>query len=63
MLPFRIRNFRLNQAERADAEWLRRRMAEECAQFGGEVVLLPGNILSLGRGAGGAHRDAGIGGR
>ena len=39
MIPFRIRNFRLNRASDAEAEWLRRTMDRECWQFGGKVRL------------------------
>jgi poly-gamma-glutamate synthesis protein (capsule biosynthesis protein) len=35
--PFRIRNFRLNRADREEAEWLRRTMDRECGRFGGTI--------------------------
>ena len=47
MVPFCVRNFRLNRVERVDAEWLRRRMDEECRTFGGGVELLSDNTLSF----------------
>jgi poly-gamma-glutamate capsule biosynthesis protein CapA/YwtB (metallophosphatase superfamily) len=39
MLPFRIRNFRLNRVGHDDAEWMRRKMDQECRRYGAEIVL------------------------
>lgn len=37
MVPFRIRNFRLNRASREDAEWLTGVLDRECGKFGAGV--------------------------
>jgi poly-gamma-glutamate synthesis protein (capsule biosynthesis protein) len=47
MVPFRIRNFRLNRVDRADAEWVARRMDEQCRRFGGSAALGRDNSLSF----------------
>lgn len=39
MIPFRIRNFRLNRASQADATWLCDRLGEQCGSFGTAVRL------------------------
>lgn len=39
MVPFQIRNFRLNRAHRKDAEDLARTLHRECSRFGGHVWL------------------------
>ena len=49
MLPYRLRHFRLNQAEEADRRWLADRMNRECHRFGAGVVLLPDGRLALRR--------------
>jgi poly-gamma-glutamate synthesis protein (capsule biosynthesis protein) len=37
MVPFRIRNFRLNRPDGSEGEWLRQTMNRECGRFGGTV--------------------------
>jgi poly-gamma-glutamate capsule biosynthesis protein CapA/YwtB (metallophosphatase superfamily) len=38
LVPFRIRNFRLNHAESDEVAWLHRIMDRECRGFGGSIV-------------------------
>jgi poly-gamma-glutamate synthesis protein (capsule biosynthesis protein) len=38
LIPFRICNFRLNDAESDEIAWLHQIMARECSRFGGNVV-------------------------
>lgn len=47
MVPFRVRNFRLNRVETADAAWMRQRLDAQCSRFGGVVSLAADNTLSL----------------
>ncbi len=47
MVPFRIRNFRLNRVDRADAEWISSTMNRECSRFGGAVSLSSDGTLCL----------------
>jgi poly-gamma-glutamate capsule biosynthesis protein CapA/YwtB (metallophosphatase superfamily) len=47
MVPFRIRNFRLNRTNDEEAEWLRDIMDRECAHFGGSVRLSDSGLLAL----------------
>jgi poly-gamma-glutamate synthesis protein (capsule biosynthesis protein) len=47
MMPFRISNFRLHRLARLDADWVWRKMSEECRRFGGTVSLGPDNCLSI----------------
>jgi len=37
MVPFRIRNFRLNHARTEDAQWLSATLDRECRRFGGRI--------------------------
>jgi poly-gamma-glutamate synthesis protein (capsule biosynthesis protein) len=46
MVPFRIRNFRLNRADPIEARWVWRKMNEECRRFHGAVVLNSDDTLS-----------------
>ncbi len=39
MVPFQIKQFRLNYVSKKDAQWLRETMNRECAKFGGNVEL------------------------
>jgi poly-gamma-glutamate synthesis protein (capsule biosynthesis protein) len=45
MVPFQIRNFRLNRAERADVEWMQRTLNKQCEH--GRIELAPDNALSF----------------
>lgn len=45
MVPFQIRNFRLNRAADADGLWLRDTLASECARFGHDVALHDENLI------------------
>ena len=47
MKPLRIRHFRLNDASREEAEWLRRTLDRESRHFGAEVRLMPDGWLRL----------------
>jgi poly-gamma-glutamate synthesis protein (capsule biosynthesis protein) len=47
MSPFQIRRFRLNRTSSEDAEWLRRRLAQDSAAYGTRVESGPGNTLIL----------------
>ncbi|MCP4386481.1 MAG: CapA family protein [Hyphomicrobiales bacterium] len=47
MVPFRIRNIRLNRTSSEETEWLRRMMDRECARFGGGVRLAESGFLAL----------------
>ncbi len=47
MVPYRIRNFRLNRAAAADAEWLRAVLDRESRPFGTWVELDPSGNLAL----------------
>ena len=47
MVPFQIRNFRLNRASSADASWLRDVLTREGRKFGTTVDLGPDGALSL----------------
>lgn len=47
MLPFRICKFRLNRASGEEANWLRDRLGEECAVFGGDVRLSADQTLEF----------------
>ncbi len=47
MIPYRIRAFRLQRADKGEAEWLGGRLDRECAAFGGHVSLTPGLTLRL----------------
>ena len=47
MVPFRIRNFRLNHADDGEAEWLRLTMDRECRRFGGRVDRGRDDVLRL----------------
>jgi poly-gamma-glutamate synthesis protein (capsule biosynthesis protein) len=38
MVPFRMRNFRLNGVEQEEGEWMRRTLDRECNSFDGEVA-------------------------
>lgn len=46
MVPFQIRNFRLNRAAGHDRVWLRDTLARECARFGHDVSLRD-DVLAL----------------
>ena len=48
MVPFRLRNFRLNRVDGADAEWIRHRLERACRSFPVTVSLHPDNTLSIG---------------
>ena len=47
MVPFRIRQFRLNRASAGDARWLATTMKRECGKFGSRVTLGDDNRLVL----------------
>ena len=47
MVPFRIRQFRLNRASASDARWLATTMNRECRQFGSRVTQSDDNRLML----------------
>ena len=47
MVPFRIRKFRLNWVEHADATWLAGTMNRECLRFGHHVRLNGDRALTL----------------
>ena len=47
MVPFRIRNFRLNRAGKDDVAWLYRRLASESAMLGAEITLQDGAGMAL----------------
>ncbi len=47
MVPFRIRQFRLNRASAGEARWLAKTMDRECGQFGSHVTLSDDNRLVL----------------
>lgn len=47
MLPFQIRNLRLNQPSAGDIDWLTTRMDREAARFGGNVHQTAGGHLLL----------------
>jgi poly-gamma-glutamate synthesis protein (capsule biosynthesis protein) len=47
MIPFRIRNFRLNRATAEEANWLARRMDRECRRFGRQVEVSDRGCLTL----------------
>jgi len=47
MIPFRVRNFRLNRPDQEEAEWLRQTMDRECRRFGGAVRLTEAGVLAL----------------
>lgn len=47
MVPYQIRNFRLNHVDHADAEWVLRQMAKQCQAFSGKVERYHRNRLSL----------------
>jgi poly-gamma-glutamate synthesis protein (capsule biosynthesis protein) len=47
MIPFRIRNFRLNRATVEDAGWLAQRMDRECRRFGRSVSVGEQGRLTL----------------
>jgi len=47
MTPLQIKHFRLNQASRADALWLRNTLNRECKKFGTRVELITDNTLTL----------------
>ena len=47
MLPYRLRRFRLERADRAARGWLARRMNRETQVFGGRVVETPEGTLRL----------------
>jgi poly-gamma-glutamate synthesis protein (capsule biosynthesis protein) len=47
MIPFQIRNFRLNRAARRDAEWLCSVLRRECSRFAGDVALDDAGALRL----------------
>jgi len=49
MVPYRIRRFRLERAERGDAEWLRRTLDREGRALGTKVELAASGALALGR--------------
>ena len=49
MIPFRVRNFRLNRPDREEAEWLRQTMDRECRRYGGSVRLTDAAVLTLSR--------------
>ena len=38
MVPFRMRNFRLNGVEQEEGEWMRRTLDRECNSLDGEVA-------------------------
>jgi poly-gamma-glutamate synthesis protein (capsule biosynthesis protein) len=47
MVPFRIRQFRLNRASADDARWLTTTMDRECGRFGSHVELSNDDRLTL----------------
>ncbi|MDI1451909.1 CapA family protein [Polyangium sp. 6x1] len=47
MVPLRIRHFRLNRVERADARWLAERLHRESRRFGAQIVLDEDDTLRL----------------
>jgi len=47
MVPFRIRNFRLNHADDRETEELRQTLDRECRRFGGGVAIGDGGRLTL----------------
>ena len=47
MIPFRIRNLRLNRATAEEANWLARRMDRECRRFGRQVEVSERGRLTL----------------
>lgn len=47
MIPFQIRNFRLNRVSRADAEWLKQTLGTEGRRFGTRVRLGAEGALAL----------------
>jgi poly-gamma-glutamate synthesis protein (capsule biosynthesis protein) len=47
IVPFQIRNFRLNRAAPADAEWIAATLNREGAEFGTQVASLPDGTLRL----------------
>ena len=47
MAPFRMRRFRLERAEAADAQWLAERLDRECRRFGRRIVLHGDGCLRL----------------
>ena len=47
MIPFRIRNFRLNRATAEEANWLARRMDRVCRRFGRQVEVSDRGCLTL----------------
>lgn len=47
LVPFQIRNFRLNRASPADAAWLQARLERESAPLGSLVSLAPDGTLSV----------------
>ncbi len=48
MVPFQVRQFRLNHVSREDARWLERTMNRECVKFGSHVALSETGRLKLG---------------
>ncbi len=49
MVPFRVRNFRLNRPDPEEAEWLEQTMDRECRRYGGAVRLTDAGVLTLSR--------------
>ena len=47
MVPFQIRNFRLNRAGKDDTAWLCRSLARESAMLGAEITLQEGAGMAL----------------
>jgi poly-gamma-glutamate synthesis protein (capsule biosynthesis protein) len=47
MVPFQIKQFRLNRVSMEDTRWLERTMNRECARFGGRVNLSETHHLEL----------------
>ena len=47
MVPFQVRQFRMNRASAGDSRWLATTMDRECGRFGSRVTLSDDNRLTL----------------